>query len=184
MLSLGEEDWTALMLAANAGDQTAYRRLLTQLATSLRVTVRRNLVRIGMSDADIEDIVQETLLALHLKRQTWDPTAPLGPWVRAIARNKLIDNLRRRGRAVSVPIDDLIEVLPAETAEPDFTRYSIERHLPALPARQREVLQVIALDGGEISQAARKLSMSEGAVRVALHRGLAALAAKFRGIGS
>lgn len=183
-MSLGEEEWTGLMLAANAGDQTAYRRLLGLLAAALRATVRRNLVRIGMSQADCEDIVQETLLALHLKRQTWDPSAPLGPWVRAIARNKMIDSIRRRGRAVSVPIDDLIEILPAENAEPDFTRHSIERHLPALPTRQRDVLQVIAVDGGEIAEAARKLSMSEGAVRVALHRGLAALAAKFRGSGS
>lgn len=183
-MSLGEEDWTALMLAANAGDQVVYRRLLTLLAGALRITVRRNLARIGLPEAEAEDIVQETLLALHLKRQTWDPAAPLGPWVRAIARNKMIDSFRRRGRAVNVPIDDLIEILPAPNTEPDFTRHSIERHLPALPTRQRDVLQVIALDGGEIAEAARKLSMSEGAVRVALHRGLAALAAKFRGSGS
>ena len=58
--------------------------------------------------------MQETLLAVHLKRQTWDERQPLLPWVRAIAQNKLIDNLRRRGRRVHVPIDDVSDALAVD----------------------------------------------------------------------
>ena len=60
-----------------------------------------------LSPEDVDDVVQETLLAVHLKRHTWDQSKPLLPWVRAVARNKLIDNLRRRGRGTHLPIDDV-----------------------------------------------------------------------------
>ena len=80
----------------------------------LRATAQRGLARAGQPVDQCEDIVQEVLLAVHLKRHTWDPTAPVGPWLFAIARNKIIDALRRRGRRVFVDIDDFIDVLPGE----------------------------------------------------------------------
>jgi len=174
-----EIDWADLMRAANAGDGAAYRRLLHEMAPALRSSARRGLARAGMPDADAEDIVQETLLAIHLKRHTWDPSAPIGPWITVIARNKLIDALRRRNRQHAVPIDDVIDVLAADEAAPDRGVASADRYVDALPDRQRAVVRAIALEGASIGEAAQKLSMTEGAVRVALHRGLAALSAKF-----
>jgi RNA polymerase sigma-70 factor (ECF subfamily) len=88
-------DWGDLMRAANGGDTAAYNRLLTRLAPAVRAVARRGLGRAGLGPEEAEDVVQETLLAIHLKRHTWDPSLPLGPWVRAIARNKLIDSMRR-----------------------------------------------------------------------------------------
>ncbi|MGB7915625.1 MAG: sigma factor, partial [Rhodomicrobium sp.] len=85
------------MRAANAGDNQAYRRLLEALTPFLRMVVRQGFARAGLSGSEVEDVVQETLLAIHLKRQTWDAEQLFTPWVRAVARNKLIDNLRRRG---------------------------------------------------------------------------------------
>ena len=123
-------------------------------------------------------MVEETLLAIHLKRHTWDPSLPLGPWVRAIARNKLIDSMRRRGRRDHVPIDDVIETLASDTAEPTPIPGKLDEHLQSLPDRQQSVVRSISLDGHPFETAAR-FNMSEGAVRVALHRGLAALSAKF-----
>ena len=106
--------WAGWMRAANAGDEIAYRRLLEALAPLLRQVVRHGFTRYGFGNCDVEDVVQETLLAIHLKRQTWDEDEAITPWVTAIARHKLIDSLRRRGRHVEIPIDDLIDVLPAE----------------------------------------------------------------------
>jgi RNA polymerase sigma-70 factor (ECF subfamily) len=110
-----------------------------------------------------------------LKQHTWDETRPITPWVAAIARYKLIDALRRSGAGLHLPIEDFADLLPAEEARvnagPD-----IAHSLDPLPARQREVLQSIALDGASVAEAAARLGISEGAVRVALHRGLAALA--------
>jgi len=177
-----DDEWTDLMRSANAGDSVAYRRLLMAVAPVLRAGARRGLARAGQPVDQSDDIVQDILLAVHLKRHTWDPSAPFAPWLFAIARNKLIDALRRRGRRVFVNIDDFAETIPSEQAQETLPAGEVTRHLEALPQRQREVLQSIAVDSVSIKDTARKLSMSEGAVRVALHRGLSALAAKMRSV--
>jgi RNA polymerase sigma-70 factor (ECF subfamily) len=169
------DDWGDLMRAANAGDTAAYNRLLVLLAPALRSVARRGLARVGLAADEAEDIVQEVLLAIHLKRHTWDPKAPLGPWVRAITRNKMIDAMRRRGHRHFVPIDDLAESLASDAAEPTPLPHKLDDHLQSLPGRQRDVVRAISLDGASIRQTAARLNVSEGAVRVALHRGLAAL---------
>lgn len=175
-----ESEWTGLMRAAIAGDAGAYRRLLALLAPALRASVRRALARSAQSMDEAEDIVQDVLLAIHLKRHTWDPASPVAPWVFAIARNKTIDALRKRGRRSFVPVDDFSETLAAEPAEESPPTRDIERQLADLPDRQRAVLHAVAVDQHSIREAASRLSMSEGAVRVALHRGLAAVAARMR----
>lgn len=95
----------------------------------------------------------------------------------------MIDMLRRRGRRIDVPIDDFAEVLAGGESEPTMLVADVDRHLECLPAGQRNVVRAIAVDGASIGEAAARLSMTKGAVRVALHRGLAALAAKFNGDG-
>jgi len=181
MTETPETEWAAWMRAALAGDVAAYQALLTALAPVLRAMARRGCQRFGLAPADAEDVVQETLLAIHLKRQTWQTDAPIGPWVRAIARNKLIDALRRRGRrGIEVDIDDLGDVLAAAPEQDRSLVQDVARHLDALAPGQRSVVQAIAVDGVSIRETAEKLSMSEGAVRVALHRGLAVLAVRLR----
>ncbi|MCA1456785.1 sigma-70 family RNA polymerase sigma factor [Bradyrhizobium sp. BRP22] len=175
-----EDEWTGLMRSAISGDSTAYHRLLKAITPVLRATARRGLARAGQPIDQSEDIVQDILLAVHSKRHTWDANAPFAPWLFAIARNKLIDALRRRGKRVFVNIDDFAETLPGEAQEETASASEIATHLNTLPARQREVLQSIAVDNASIKDTAAKFSMSEGAVRVALHRGLANLTAKLR----
>lgn len=175
-----DDEWTDLMRSANAGDSVAYRRLLQSVTPVLRAGARRGLARAGQPVDQAEDIVQDILLAVHLKRHTWDSGAPFAPWLFAIARNKLIDTLRRRARRVFVDIDDFADTLASEPAPETLPASEVTRHLEGLPPRQRDVLQSIAVDSASIKDTAAKLSMSEGAVRVALHRGLSALAAKLR----
>ena len=105
------DEWTALMRSAISGDSAAYHRLLKAVTPALRAAARRGLARAGQPVDQSEDIVQDILLAVHLKRHTWDANAPFAPWLFAIARNKLIDSLRRRGRRVFVNIDDFAETL-------------------------------------------------------------------------
>jgi RNA polymerase sigma-70 factor (ECF subfamily) len=175
-----DDEWTDLMRSANAGDSTAYHRLLKSVAPVLRAGARRGLSRAGQPPDQAEDIVQDILLAVHLKRQTWDANAPFAPWLFAIARNKLIDALRRRGRRVFVNIDDFAETIPSEPPAETLPAVEVSHHLSDLPPRQRDVLQSIAVESASIKATASKLSMTEGAVRVALHRGLASLAARLR----
>jgi RNA polymerase sigma-70 factor (ECF subfamily) len=177
----GEDEWTGLMRSALSGDSAAYHRLLKAITPVLRLAARRELARSGQPADQSEDIVQETLLAVHLKRHTWDTNTSVTPWLRAIARNKLIDVLRRKGKRTFVNIDDFAETLADRPAEENAFPREVIAYLNALPVRQREVLQSIAVDSASIKDTATKFAMNEGAVRVALHRGLASLAARARG---
>jgi RNA polymerase sigma-70 factor (ECF subfamily) len=178
-VSKRESDWGDLMRAANGGDAAAYHRLLASLAPALRSVARQGLVRAGFAADEAEDVVQEILLAVHLRRHTWEPAAPFLPWLRAIARHKLVDALRRRGRRLHVSIDDVAEGLLAAEPPRALATDTLDRCLRTLPERQRHVVRAIAVEGASIRATAERLRASEGAVRVALHRGLAALAARF-----
>src|SRR5260370_36517252 len=175
-----EDEWTGLMRSAISGDSAAYHRLLKAVTPVLRAAARRGLARAGQPVDQSEDIVQDILLAVHLKRHTWDVNAPVAPWLFAIARNKLLDLLRRRRRRGFVHTLQFTETLPGE--QPVETASASEGATPPQPpaARQPDGLPSIAVDSASIKDTAAKLSMSEGAVRVALHRGLARLTAKLR----
>lgn len=168
------------MRAAIAGDETAYRKLLAALAPVVRSACRAGFSRYGAPGNDVEDVVQETLLAIHLKRHTWQQSEPLTPWVLAIARNKLIDHLRRGGRAVKVPIEDVIDTLESDTPAPVLDHQEVTAMLEALPERQRQIVRMITLEGQAIKDVAGRMAMKEVAVRVALHRSLKAMAQFYR----
>lgn len=171
-----EEELAQLMRAAIAGEERAYVEFLRRTACLVRVVARRKIVQGGI---DPEDIVQETLLAIHTKRHTWRDDAPIKPWVYAIARHKLLDAFRRRGRRLEIDIDEIAESFAGPESEILSDR-EIGRALEALAPGQRSVVAAISVEGRSIGEAARSLGMSEAAVRVALHRGLTAIARRFR----
>ncbi|MGE0005607.1 MAG: sigma-70 family RNA polymerase sigma factor [Parvibaculaceae bacterium] len=179
-MAADEEEWTVLMRAAMAGDEAAYRAFLKAITPFIRAAARRNLARYGLGAADGEDVVQDTLLAIHLKRQTWDRDRPIGPWIAAIARNKFIDLMRRRGRAVHVPIEDVAASLPDDDASPGLESFEVGRMLDNLNEKQRMVVRSLAVEGASVRQAAQRLNMTEGAIRVTLHRAVKALAVIYR----
>lgn len=117
---------------------------------------------------------------MHLKRDTWDDTQPIEPWLRAIARHKLVDHLRRRGYRDHVSIDDQVDTLATPTDPHADARADSRRLLESLPERQRRIVEEISLEGRRAAEVAVRLGMSEGAVRVTLHRALKALAAFYR----
>ncbi len=165
-----------MMQAAIGGDEGAYRRLLTDLSRALRAIVRRGFGGIGAGPNDVEDVVQEVMLAIHLKRHTWDQAKPIGPWIMAIARNKMIDDLRRKGRRTEVPIEGMLDVLEAGGHEDAIHAHDVTRVLNCLNGRNRDIVQAITLDGHSAQDVAKRLGMTEVAVRVSLHRSLKALA--------
>jgi RNA polymerase sigma-70 factor, ECF subfamily len=175
------EEWSAWMRAGLAGDRAAYARLLGELTPFLRGLARSGLSRAGRSVAEAEDIVQDVLIAIHTKRASWIPTEPLVPWVRAILKHKLIDALRRRGSAGHVDIDEFSEAIAAPSNEPEIATRDVVKLAENLPAGQKAVIHAMFVDGRDTRETANALSMSEGAVRVALHRGLAGLAKMLRG---
>ncbi|MGQ0485061.1 MAG: sigma-70 family RNA polymerase sigma factor [Hyphomicrobiales bacterium] len=170
-----EAELARLMQAAIAGDERAYGDFLQRAAYVVRVFARRKIVRGGI---DPEDIVQETLLAIHIKRHTWRQDAPVTPWLYAIANYKLIDAFRHCGRRVEVEIGEIAETF-AEPASETVSDREIGRALATLAPGQRSVVAAVSVDGRSISETAKSLRMSETAVRVALHRGLTAIARRF-----
>lgn len=177
-----ERHWAQLLGAGLDGDGDAYRAFLEDLAPSLRATARRGCARAGLGSGDVEDIVQETLLAVHLKRHTWRRAEPLGPWVTAITRHKLADALRRRVRRAEVALDDLGDAADgAGAADAAAAAWDLDRLMAALNPRQRAVVKAVSIEGWSAREAGARLAMSEGAVRVTLHRALKALAALCRG---
>lgn len=174
-----EEDVLAeLMRAALRGDEAAYNAFLRRAAALVRRAVGHRLKSSWPSG--IEDTVQETLLAIHLKRHTWRTAEPILPWLATIARYKAIDACRRRGVRVELPVEDFAEVLagPDETHGFEDAQH-IEMAVGTLSGGQQRVVRSIALEGRSISETAQALDMKETAVRVAFHRGLSAIAQRF-----
>ena len=159
------------------GDSSAYSRLLGLLTAALRGAVRTRARAAGL---EAEDVVQEVLLALHLKRSTWRRGTPVAPWVAAIARNKIVDALRRRGRRIEVSIESVSEALRTDDGEDTGQAHDLERLFECLSERQRQVVRAVSLEGYSAQETAARLQLSEVAVRVTLHRSLKALAIRLR----
>ncbi len=175
-----EDEWSRLMRLALDGDQVAYKTLLAALVPHVRGRVRHALARSGRGQAEVEDIVQETLLAVHLKRATWDRSMPLTPWLNAVTRHKTIDLLRRVGARGEVDLDDAVETLAAPD-DGGESQLDVQRMLSVLDGRQRQIVEQVSLAGRSAAEVGGQLGMSEGAVRVALHRALKKLARTFKG---
>jgi len=164
-----------LLLQGLDGDAVAYRAFLQQLSRHLRAFLAKRLF--GWPD-DVEDLVQECLLAMHNQRHTYHSDQPLTAWVHAIARYKMIDLLRaKRGReALHEPLDDAAELFSDNDASAGEARRDVLSLLALLPERQRLAIVHTKLEGLSVAEAARLTGMSESAVKVNVHRGLKALA--------
>ena len=159
-------DW---MLAGLAGDGAAYRRLLSALTGHLRAYFSR---RAGSA---AEDLVQETLIAMHTRRATYDPKLPFTAWVYGIARYKLIDEYRREKRRAAVPLDEAPALFADDEAEAASARRDVEKLLARLPEAKRKLVRATKLDGLSVAEAAGATGLSESAVKVTVHRAIKSL---------
>jgi RNA polymerase sigma-70 factor, ECF subfamily len=166
-------------LCALAGDAAAYQQFLAALSALLRAFFRKRMTQLP---DDVEDLVQECLLAVHANRHTYKPEQPLTAWVHTIARYKLIDFLRARSRreALNVPLEDDLQVFARSDTEAADGRRDVEKILQCLPQRQRRALIMMKLEGATVAETAVATGMSEASVKVGVHRALKALTAKVR----
>jgi RNA polymerase sigma-70 factor (ECF subfamily) len=175
-----EAELAPLWARAQAGDEAAYRKALERIAGRLRSYLRR---RMQSLPDDLEDLVQETLLALHVQRGTHDPSVPVTHWVVAIARHKLVDLWRRRGRreALHDPLDDLTEAsLPQAAPDEGPVRRDLARLLDTLPEAQRRAIVLTKIEGLSVIEASQRTGASVAAIKVQVHRGLKRLAERAR----
>lgn len=163
-----ESRWADLFRRAGNGDAGAYRAFLTEVTPVLR---RIAVARAAGLPGDIEDIVQETLIAIHTKRHTWRESEPLSPWLYAIARYKTVDALRRRGHP-TVQVDDLADELADEGQGDAMAARDLGRLLTGIDGRSAGIVRAIGIDGESAGAVGEQLGMTEGAVRVAFHRAM------------
>ncbi len=159
------------MVRSLAGDGAAYAELLRKLQGYLRAYYAR---RVGRA-AEAEDLLQETLIAMHTRRQTYDPTRPFTAWVHAIARYKLIDYYRRTKRRAEDPLDDADMLFSSSDAQAAEAQLDVERLLHRLPEKTRRLIRDVKIEGLSTAEAAARHGMSESAVKVGVHRGLKSL---------
>jgi RNA polymerase sigma-70 factor, ECF subfamily len=164
-------------LGARNGDSDAYNACLKALSAHLRSFFRKKLQRVP---DDIEDLVQEALIAIHNQRHTYDPAQPFTAWAYAIARYKLIDRYRQFARhdAQNDTLDEFHELTIGEDDNAHEAKRDVAKLLETLPEKQRMPIQLVKLDGLSVAEAAEKTGQSESAIKVNVHRGLKALAAK------
>jgi RNA polymerase sigma-70 factor (ECF subfamily) len=171
-----ETELRRLMTEGLDGNAAAHTALLTRLSAHLRAYFKRQLARTGRGPADAEDLVQETLIALHTRRHTYDRSQRLTPWVYAIARYRLVDYLRRtKASATEAPIEEVDEMLANHDSVAVESGLDLRQLMTRLAPKARQAIQFVKLDGLSVREAAARTGMSESAIKVSVHRGLRAL---------
>ncbi len=174
-----ETELHAAWVQSLQGDQASYQRALVLMSGHVRRFLRK---RMPSQSSDIEDLVQETLMAIHQKRHTYQSDQPLTAWMYAIARYKWVDHLRAHGRREGLhdDIDDWAETLAVDSEEGARDAHKdLGIMLADLPVRQREAIEHTRLLGLSIIETAEQTGQSEAAVKVNIHRGLKTLMAKW-----
>jgi RNA polymerase sigma-70 factor, ECF subfamily len=173
-LQNAEAQLRELMQRGLQGDAQAHGQLLTQLAQLLRKFFQR---RLSYEHAEVEDLVQETLLAIHTRRSTYDPEQAFTAWAYAVARYKLIDYLRRQRVRVTVNIDDCAELFGVDTTGAEDASRDVHDLLVGLPAAQRTAIELTRIEGLSVEEAAARSGQSVSGIKVGVHRGLKKLSA-------
>jgi RNA polymerase sigma-70 factor (ECF subfamily) len=172
-----ENELKNLLLAGLAGDNDAYRSFLDQVSRLLRLFIGRRLFRNRQTEQDSEDIVQETLIAIHSKRNTYDGETPVTAWIYGIARYKLIDNLRKSKNSANLAELDETHLAFDDTSKIE-ARLIVRKAVSLLPENLRQPVVLMKLQGHSVSEIASKTGASEVAVRINVYRGLKAMRRK------
>lgn len=164
------DEWGQLMAAAQDGHGGAYRRLLAEMSAWLtRYFTRR------LPAGEVDDAVQETLMAVHRRRHTYDPRYPFGPWLAAIAKNKWVDQLRSLARRPDGELSDDVAVGDHEASV--VSTSVLATLLEALRPAQAQAILLVKVQGYSVEEASSRIGLSPSAVKMNIHRGLTRLTA-------
>ena len=168
-----------LMRSAQDGDGKAYLELLRAITPMLRAAARRQLPVYHRQD--VEDVVQDILMSLHVARATYDPERPFVPWLMGIARNRIADAIRRQARRAAH--EQTVEQVPETFFDPganmsaDVYRdpEALRRAIDDLPRQQRRAMELLKLREMSLKEAAAVSGTSVGALKIAVHRAMGTL---------
>lgn len=165
------------MQRALTGDAGSYRELLTCVTDRLRSYFSR---RLGLDSPEIEDLVQETLLAVHVRRHTYEENRPFTPWLHAIAKYKLVDHYRKKRIDIPISDYDTESIFSAGEIEETSARADVNRLLENLPPQTRDYIRSVKIEGQPISTVSARHHVSDSAVKVAIHRGIKQIADRLK----
>jgi RNA polymerase sigma-70 factor (ECF subfamily) len=177
-VEIDESKLKALMVASLDGNSRAYQALLRLCAERLRAYYRR---RLGGHESEVEDLVQETLIAIHRKRASYDPALPFTAWLHGIARYRLIDHFRREYRRATLPLDEGLEPADESAVDAILAEIDVSSLLARLSQKQADAIRLTRIEGHSVRDAAEISGQSEPSIKVNVHRGIQRLVAAFRG---
>jgi len=168
------------MRLAQQGDSKAYARLFQKITPILRAFVGKKL----NNPHDAEDVVQEILISIHKASHTYDTDRPFKAWMFTIARYRLADHLRalyakiEKGRDVNFE-DESYQLSTSENVTEAYeNREYLGKIMNSLPKKQQKIVTMMKIEGYSAQETARKMNMSESAVKVSAHRAYKVLALK------
>ena len=165
---LREAALAGYLIKAQQGDQQALQKFLEMLLPILQKWVTR---RLGGEDSARDDIVQEVMIAVHQKHHTWRQELPITPWLAAITRYKIVDHFRKQGRHRLFVPEELAAAVGVEDPDPTVRR-DARTMINRLDGRSKEALSAVVLGHLDHDQAAEQMGISQGNLRVSLHRGI------------
>ena len=171
MAQISQDKWDGWIKEAMEGNQVSYRLLLSDLRNWLFAFFAKRVHQEG-----IEDLVQDTLLAVHKKKHTYDQSRSFGAWVNAVARHKWIDKIRTNVKRIDVELDD-------NMANPNDSQIMCAKHdvatlLKLIPSAQAEIIKMVKIQELSIEEVSQKTGYSQSYIKVAVHRGMKKLQAK------
>lgn len=169
-----EQNWSRMMTLAQAGDSAIYERLLREISAYVRSLVRRKI----QDPSQVDDLSQDILLSVHKARHTYDSGRPFMPWIHSIIRFRLTDLLRKiyRGkRFEELDLDSDYHETYSEGPAKEVIDASLLDALHHLPEKQRQVVQLLKLEGFSVKEAALETGMTESALKVSAHRAYKAM---------
>ena len=171
MTQFNSEKWDEWMRQSLKGDKNAYRLLLCDLRIWLQAYFNKR-----AHPNEIEDLVQDTLLTIHNKRASYDPSRPFGPWLSAVAKHKWIDRIRKNIKFLEVELDDDLSLEDENNGL--CAKHDVKKLLQLIPAKQAQIIEMVKLNEMSIGEVAQSLGQNETYIKVAVHRGLKLLQIK------
>jgi len=169
MTNAAESDWGELMSLAQKGDAEAYYRLLKTLDPYIRKFCFKKVAYLNIAD----DVVQESLMAIHKYRHTYDAAKPFKPWLHTIVKSKAIDALRARHRIAENELqnDERLSEIPAAEGGTG-QNLDVQDLLKKIPEEFRVPIELMKLQSFTVEDVAAKLNLSPSSVKMRVHRGL------------
>lgn len=165
MKGFNNKIWDEWIRAALKGNQNAYHLLLSSLRLWLVSYFTKR-----VHSSSVEDLVQDTLLTLHTKRQTFDPNYSFGPWIAAVARHRWIDHLRTTLKYVETQIEDDFS---SQEADRDIcAKHDVKILLKLISPSQAQVIELVKIRELSIEEVSKQTGHSPSSVKVMIHRGM------------